>query len=196
MFHALGTTIGIGTGDPEAIVTADMNGDGKPDLVTSLPSVVLGKGDGTFQAAYTPSGSCVGTSVAVADFNHDGNPDVLVICESTLNLYLGTGGGQLAKPILPTSLPDYILGAAIGDFNGDGNLDIAVLARPYSGTPPTYSVIVLIGDGLGDFGVGPSVSVPYFENNDTIRLVASDLSVPATRGREAACDIEAGFETA
>ncbi|MCA1696661.1 MAG: VCBS repeat-containing protein, partial [Actinobacteria bacterium] len=42
-------------GSPTSIVTADLNGDGKSDVVTtdyggSTASVLLGNGDGTFQA--------------------------------------------------------------------------------------------------------------------------------------------------
>ncbi len=61
---------------------ADLNADGIPDLVTTNAnandvSVLLGSGDGTFQAQQTfPTGSAP-RSVAVDDLNADGAPDLV-----------------------------------------------------------------------------------------------------------------------
>ena len=80
---------------PSSIAVADMNGDGKPDLVVGNCSfsggsvncttgngavdVLLGNGDGTFQPAATySSGGSAPTAVAIADVNGDGKPDLLV----------------------------------------------------------------------------------------------------------------------
>jgi hypothetical protein len=53
--------------------TADLNDDGKPDLISSS-QVALGNGDGTF----TVLPSALSQVSAIADFNGDGKPDLLV----------------------------------------------------------------------------------------------------------------------
>ncbi len=87
---------GSGGNGTSSVVVADVNGDGKLDLLaTNLCAsssncatpglhpgsvgVLLGNGDGTFQPAVTyGSGGRYAESVAVGDVNADGQPDLLV----------------------------------------------------------------------------------------------------------------------
>ena len=73
-----------------SIAVADVNGDGKPDLLVTncaptstncsgVVGVLMGNGDGTFQAVVTYlSGGVAASSVAIADVNGDGKPDLVV----------------------------------------------------------------------------------------------------------------------
>src|SRR5579863_360129 len=81
---------------PQAVVMADLRGDGKLDAVElatdGTVAVYLGNGDGTFRS---PSRFyAVGTgpeALAVADLNHDGKPDIVVanLSSATVSVLLG-----------------------------------------------------------------------------------------------------------
>ena len=81
---AFSSAVNITTGTaPLAVVVADVNGDGKPDLVVANSgsnnvSVFLGNGNGTFQAAQNFTTGMDPRSVVVADVNGDGKPDLVV----------------------------------------------------------------------------------------------------------------------
>src|SRR6266702_1990032 len=122
----------VGNG-PAGVAVADLNGDGKPDLVVAnfddnTLSVLLSNGDGTFRAAQTFGG--VGPkpqTVAVGDFNGDGKPDLVApnYGSNSISVLLGNGDGtfQAAQNYLVDSAPVFV---AVGDLNGDGKPDLAV----------------------------------------------------------------------
>ena len=165
---------GSGAENPNFVAIADVNGDGKPDLLVAnecatLPScpngivgVLLGNGDGTFQpAASLYSGGYWAYAIAVADLNGDGHPD-LVIANFSAN---GTGSGDGALGVLlgngdgtfqPAATYDAggvtATSVAIADVNGDGKPDLIVANECTSQTSCKHGVVaVLLGNGDGTF---------------------------------------------
>ncbi len=94
--------------DPVAIVAADFNGDGSMDVAvansaTNNVSVLLGNGNGTFQAALN---STAGTGthpmyLVAGDFNRDGLVDLAVADygSGAVSIMLGKGNGTFQAPL-------------------------------------------------------------------------------------------------
>lgn len=129
------------TGDgPSALVTADLNGDGRPDLVVANRnsgdlSVLLGLGDGNFQTGFHFGDNLAGGVLAAADIDGDGHVDLIASDNEGHILVL------LADPSLGFDDPeryavrrlddDLELSAAplellTADLNEDGRSDLVV----------------------------------------------------------------------
>jgi hypothetical protein len=153
------------------VAAADLNGDGNFDIVATwvtdpnthqfATAVLLGNGDGTFQA---PAYYGVAGDVTIDDVNGDGKADIVVVSGPGVTTLVGNGNGSFtvgASSATTLGLTALAATAQVlsGDFNNDGKRDLLV---DVNGT-----MTVLLGVGDGTFTVGspvstdPTVAPPY-----------------------------------
>ncbi|MEP6962598.1 MAG: VCBS repeat-containing protein, partial [Acidobacteriota bacterium] len=156
-----GTRLNLGslTHIYSTVSIADVNADGKPDLIlcctalglNSKLAVSLGNGDGTFQTA-RESIPAVG-AFAVTDWNGDGRPDVLTITPApSLTLAVGQPDGTFQ--VAESQQADG-LSVTIADVTGDQRPDAIVLS----------ATAVTIFPAQADRKFGTSVSTNLFFNH-------------------------------
>ena len=148
---------------PAGVAVADLNADGKKDLVVAnsdasgTVSVLYGNGNGTFQAPRTIVTGSAPEFVVAVDVNNDGKIDIVVDSEdSLLSVFVNIQG-------MPTSAPVFT----------NGPLPTGTIGQPYtfrftaSGVPtpsftwtpsgPTAASFTLTPDGLLSGSPGPNI---------------------------------------
>jgi Tol biopolymer transport system component len=140
------------TGDtPSAVAIADLNRDGRPDLVATnnfgnSVSVLMNNGGGRYRPKrdYRTGGGP--EAVAIGDVNGDGKPDVVTANDDadSISVLLGRRDGRLgAKHDFRSGSGP--LSVALADLNGDHKLDVV------TANFGDYTVSVHLNDGKGGF---------------------------------------------
>ena len=148
----------------------DFNGDGNSDLAVANAcvdvscesgsiAILLGKGDGTFQAPIIDSSIGQPDNLAIGDFNRDGKLDLAIqetvctpqTCSPSFIVLLGNGDGTFQPPVtLDTGGPSPF-SVATADFNADGKADLAVMNLCTDNGCTNGTIGILLGNGDGTF---------------------------------------------
>ncbi len=178
---------------PRAVAVADINKDGKPDMVLGHNDGVdirLGNGNGTFQAAIHLVRGFVATFVATGDLNKDSNADIVVSSSNsaTVTVLLGNGNGTFRTPFSYVTR-EHAGAFFVSDFDWDGNPDVVFAA----GHPDALvaasgdtNITVLYGRGDGTLYGTPAVVLPSLGeftvgnfNNDAVPDVVATAPLVA-----------------
>ena len=180
---------------PMALAVADINLDGKPDVVTANQqdnnlTVLLGQGDGTFVVPgqlFTATLFGSPHSVAIGDLNADGKPDLVTAgwAAPGAHYLLGNGNGTFQGVVFVDNQIDFQNqpGAAlIADFNHDGKPDFMVANTQIAAD----TIDVYLNQGGGSFAKGLSSSAALspgseaagdFNRDGHLDLVVSNLTL-------------------
>jgi hypothetical protein len=190
-------------------ITADINGDGIPDLIQTSSTfgqdysqggviISLGTGNGNYGPATAfPTGSPVAFWVFAGDFNGDGKIDLAVANEcwdssctqGGVAILLGNGDGTFQAPKVYSSGSPYSLMVVAGDFKGDGKLGVALMNQV---GPPSITILLGNGDGtlqpavLTDTSAGVSsnysIALGDFNRDGKTDVALLSLSTDQTAG--------------
>lgn len=153
----------VGSG-VQCVIAADVNGDGKVDLVTanfydSTLTILTNNGSGRFTLASSPGVGSNPLLVVAADVNGDGKLDLISANSGndTLSILTNNGSGKFTLSSSPgVGFTPYAVTAA--DVNGDGWVDLI------SANKDGNSLTVLTNNGSGGFAIAISPTVgskPY-----------------------------------
>ena len=186
--------VAVFTGDDNAglghvaVAVSDVNGDGRPDIVTAdayhKVHVNLGFGDGTFNGFVdTLTSSDAIRAVAVGDIDGDGKVDIVTTgTDGQTNVNFGSGDGTFGFGVNVSNDGHEHDSVVVADMNGDGRLDI-VLADSLNGAVVlsnqgelTFSRIA-VNSASGDAHKG--IAVADLNNDGVLDIVIGNGAGPA-----------------
>jgi hypothetical protein len=165
------------------LITADLRGNGKRDVICSNGLVLLSKGDGTFTPVTAPAFpyyedpvSAYGVNLASGDVNKDGKIDLVLNNSSTISIWIGNGDGTFTQGLsYATIATDGFI--SVDDLDGDGNLDVLVGlgdGGAFGGDEGSPNLAyALMGNGDGTFRGTPQIELGAYTGNNLADVTGS-----------------------
>jgi hypothetical protein len=169
---------GYADNEPNQLVAADLNGDGKVDIITANGqnssgslSMLTNNGSGGFNLANTLPLPGPAQSVTAANLNLDGHLDLICPNLNAGRLYIctnnGSGAYKISAILTVGSTPNSVVAA---DLNGDHKMDLVCLNN--GGATTSGSLTVFTNNGSGGFGLNAT----YNAGNKPTSVTAADLT--------------------
>ena len=174
---------------PANVASADLNGDGRPDLITANSftnrlSILINNGGGNFTLSSSPEAGGRPIAVSPIDVNSDGRMDLVVLNQSDIHgnpnsssVVVLTNNGLGSFSVLSAfPLTNSTWTAAAADINGDGKTDL-ICGVNYSAAFNDSAILVFTNTGSGlvlassyatEFGIGGG--------GDVSAVVAADMN--------------------
>jgi hypothetical protein len=168
-----------------AVTTADMNGDGWPELLGlgyGAVAIFPGLGSGSFGPAAVTRTVYSPTAFALADFDRDGDLDVAIATYADALELLWNDAGVLARPVVKLILPRRPNALQAADLDGDGWVDLVATGQ-HGGV-----VRVLWNDG-GEFTPVELPAIPYARS-----LAVADLDADGVLDLAVGADVDDGYD--
>jgi hypothetical protein len=185
-FATPGSYVAVGKHPYQRIRVADLNGDGKADIVSpnlegDNVTILLSDGKGGFRQSAGSPFLCGDSpfNVAIGDVNGDAIPDLAIVNSASstsdrtgqdgLTVLIGDGRGGFTKmtgsPFVTAKRPNMV---AIGDINGDGVGDIVV------SNPDSDSITIFMMSKQGSVASRAILPVPGHPKGLAIRDLNGD----------------------
>ena len=170
----------------DLIATADLNGDGKCDVILVHPNsidVLLGDGTSNFAAPVNyPYSVQTPVAVAIAAVNGDHNLDI-VVADGTADVtggspvatFRGDGTGGFGVATI-SHYPGAVSSGALVDVNGDGHLDLISQSQYFLGSSGDFSAPVALSSAPACQSQTDSVAVADVNHDGVSDIVTADCA--------------------
>ncbi|MFV0457911.1 MAG: FG-GAP repeat domain-containing protein [Actinomycetales bacterium] len=160
--------------DAHGTAVADLDGDGHLDVALIAPwmglsaVVMYGTGTGRFDEVRTHRVGAVNNNVVAAEVTGDDRVDLIVTTAGSVLVLRNEGSRHFVLTHRYLLWQNPFQGSSIaGDFDSDGDTDLAVKA--------VNGIRMLVGDGRGEFTVGPLTTIPGAAPGEIAMIDRADL---------------------